>query len=52
MTAEDVLDDAFHWAAWRAFMREAEAVQGWPDPERVRQTAYRLYEAELASKHP
>lgn len=50
MTPDPILDDLFHWAAWEAFIAEARAVQGWPDPEKTRQRAYRLYEEELAAR--
>lgn len=39
------IDDPFHSCAFLAFVEEARAVQGWPDSERVRQNAYRRYEA-------
>lgn len=50
MTLDPILDDPFHAIAFAAFIAEARAVQGWPDPERTRQRAYRLYEEELARK--
>ena len=43
---DTILDDLFHWAAWEAFIAEARAVQGWPDPEKTRRRCYALYEAE------
>lgn len=38
-------NDPFHSCAFLAFVEEAEAVQGWPDSERVKQNAYKRYEA-------
>ena len=48
--AVDPLDEPFLAIALAAFIAEARAVQGWPDPERVRQRAYASYEAELRRK--
>ena len=50
MTPDPILDDIFHFCAWQAFITEARAVQGWPDPEKTRQRCYRMYEAELARR--
>ena len=50
LTPDEILDDIFHFCAWQAFIAEARAVQGWPDPEKTRQRCYRMYEAELARK--
>ena len=46
MTSDSILDDLFHGIAFQAFIAEARAVQGWPDPEKTRQRCYALYEAE------
>lgn len=43
-----VFDDLFHACALEAFLAESRAADGWPDPERTRRRAYRLYEAALA----
>jgi hypothetical protein len=48
MTPDDILDDLFHGCAFQAFVDEAHAVQGWPDPEATRRRAYRYYEDALA----
>jgi hypothetical protein len=37
--------DMFHAIAFAAMVTEAKKVQGWPDSEKVKQEAYRLYEA-------
>ena len=50
MTTDPILDDLFHACAWEAFIAEASAVQGWPDPEMTRQLAYRIYEEALAAE--
>ena len=50
MSADPVLDGLFRWCAWTAMIGEARAVQKWPDSERVRGKAYRLYEEETARK--
>jgi len=46
----DILDELFHGCAWQAFITEARAAGTWPDPETTRQTAYSLYEEELAAR--
>lgn len=43
-------DDPFHSCAFLAFVEEAEAVQGWPDSEKVRQNAYKRYEELVRQK--
>ena len=48
MSVEAIHDDLFHRCALRAFVEQAEAQQGWPDPEATRRLAYRLYEDALA----
>ena len=50
MTSDPILDDVFQWFAWRAFIDEARAAQGWPDPEKTKQRCYAMYEAELESQ--
>jgi hypothetical protein len=40
----DVLDDPFHAIAFEAMIIEARKVGTWPDSEKVKQTAYKLYE--------
>jgi len=50
MTADPILDDLFHACAWQAFIAEARAVQGWPDPEKTRQRCYQMFEEQLAVK--
>lgn len=44
--ADPIFDDPFHAAAFSAFVTEARAVQGWPDREKARQRAYRIFEDE------
>ena len=45
MTADDpIWDELFHACAFQAFVAEARSVQGWPDPEKTRQLAYKLFE--------
>ncbi len=51
MTADPMWDEVFHGLAFSAFVAEARAVQGWPDSERVRRAAYRLYEDEMAARN-
>ena len=48
MSGEAIHDDLFHRCALRAFVEQAEAQQGWPDPEATRRLAYRLYEDAIA----
>jgi hypothetical protein len=53
MTGEydDILDGLFHAAAWAAYVEQAQAEQGWPDPEATRVRAFHYYEAALADKN-
>jgi hypothetical protein len=51
MTADSILDDLFHGCALAAFLEQAEAQQGWPDPEATRRRAYQLYEEALAENN-
>ena len=45
MTSDDpIWDELFHWCAFAAFIEEAHAAQGWPDPEKTRQLAYKVFE--------
>lgn len=46
MTTDSLLDDLFHACAFQAFIAEARAAGTWPTPEKVRQRAYAMYEAE------
>ena len=48
---DDILDDLFMGCALTAFLEQAHARQGWPDPEATRQRAYQLYEEALAEKN-
>ncbi len=48
---DEILDDAFHGAAWGAYFDEAAQCRGVPDPNRVRRRAYRYYEEALAVKN-
>ena len=50
VTLDDFLDDLFLGCAVAAFVEEARAAQGSPDPEKTRQRAYSAYEEELAKK--
>jgi hypothetical protein len=47
---DNTLDDPFHAIAFTAFVEQAKAVQGWPESERVKQAAYRLYEQHLKDR--
>ena len=53
MTAsnDDILDGLFHAAAWAAYIEQAQAEQGWPDPEATRRRAFSYYEKALAAKN-
>jgi len=51
MTDDPIWSDLFHHCALVAFLEQAIAEQGWPDPEMTRQRAYRMYEAALAKKN-
>ncbi len=44
MTSDSILDEPFHAAAFAAFVQQAREQQGWPDSEKTRQRAYKLYE--------
>lgn len=44
MTHDPIWDDPFHACAFAAFITQAREEQGWPDPEKTRQKAYKLYE--------
>ncbi len=48
---DDILDDLFHGCAFAAFVDQAAAQGGPPDPELTRQRAYRYYEEALAEKN-
>jgi hypothetical protein len=48
---DDILDDLFHGCAFAAFVDQAAAERGWPDPEATRRRAFRYYEDELARKN-
>jgi hypothetical protein len=52
MTADDIWNDPFHVIAFEAFITEARAAGGWPDPEKVRQRAYATFEAEKRATLP
>lgn len=48
----DILDDPFHWAAWRAYLEVWAATKQYPpDSEITRIRAYQLYEEALAEKN-
>ena len=51
MTDDDILDDLFLGCALSAFLEQAHAQQGWPDPEATRRRAYQLYEEALAERN-
>ena len=40
----DILDEPFSPCAFAAMIIEAKKVNGWPDSEKVKQTAYKLFE--------
>lgn len=46
MTSDPILDDLFHGVIWAAYVQQAREQQGWPDPEKTRQRAYKIYEDE------
>jgi|GEM_PF-1574560 len=48
---DDILDAPFHGCALAAFLDEARAHQGWPEPEPTCRIAYRLYEQPLTEKN-
>jgi hypothetical protein len=48
---DDILDGLFHACALRAYLDQAKAQQGWPDPEATRRRAYEYYERALAEKN-
>ena len=48
---DEILDGLFHAAAWAAYLEQAQAEQGWPDPEATRILAFRYYEDALAEKN-
>jgi hypothetical protein len=47
----EMLDDLFHGCAIAAFVEIACQSCSWPGSEATRQLAYRLYEAEIASRN-
>ena len=49
-TPDDILDDAFHSAAFSAYIELAIATGGTPDVEATRKRAYELYEQSLAAR--
>jgi hypothetical protein len=48
----DIFADLFHHCAMIAFVEQATAQGGWPDPELTRQRAYQLYETEKRKESP
>lgn len=48
---DDILDGLFHGCALTAFLEQAQAERGWPNPEATRRRAYQLYEQALAEKN-
>jgi hypothetical protein len=52
MTSDDAIwDDLFHGCACAAFIDQAVACQGSPDPEATHRRAFRYYEEALAQKN-
>jgi hypothetical protein len=47
---DDIWDSLFHGCAWAAFLDEAAARRGPPDPEATKRRAYRYYEETLAKR--
>ena len=47
---DDIWDDAFHGAAWAAYIELAAQHQTLPDSETTRRYAFRLYEEWLAAR--
>jgi len=48
---DDFWDDVFHGCAFAAFVDQAAAEHGWPNPEPTRRRAYRYYEEALAQRN-
>jgi hypothetical protein len=48
---DDILDGLFHACALRAYLDQATAQQGWPDPDATRRRADDYYERALAEKN-
>lgn len=48
---DEILDGLFHACAFAAFLDQAHAERGWPDPEATRRRAFDYYEQELAIKN-
>jgi hypothetical protein len=48
---DTILDELFQGCALSAFLEQAHAQQGWPDPEATRRRAYKLYEEALAEEN-
>ena len=48
---DDILDGLFHACALRAYLDQAAAEQGWPDPDATRRRAYDYYERALGEKN-
>jgi hypothetical protein len=48
---DDILDDLFHGCALAAFIDQAVAEQGSPNPEATRRRAFRYYEEALAQRN-
>ncbi|QOJ14147.1 MAG: hypothetical protein HRU75_05660 [Planctomycetia bacterium] len=46
-----ILDDLFHGCALAAYVEQALAQRGWPDPESTRVRAYQYYEEALAARN-
>lgn len=44
MTLDEILECSFTPCAFAAFVQQARAEGSWPDREKTRQRAYRLYE--------
>ena len=52
MTAGDgIWDDLLMGCALAALLEQAQARQGWPDPDATRRLAYQMYEDALAEKY-
>jgi hypothetical protein len=50
-TSDPFWDDSFHAIAIQAFVAQAVEEQGWPDPEKTKQRAYKLFEDEKRKAH-
>jgi hypothetical protein len=43
-TSDPIWDEPFHACAFAAFIEQAREQRGWPDAEKTRRRAYKMYE--------